>query len=151
MPGHMHVCMHWNRTNGDVINGGVSQTNAETCKISRICVKFAGFAQKMRNSCANLRNITKLFLQNLRKCARNLQPRLSRYRLLLSEAAGVRAARPAGTRASGGLQQLHQLPHRPGAHDGGLARSPGAPGPDLCFVLNCVFHCKSVLFWNYSF
>ena len=72
----------WNGTNGGEINGGVSQKNAATCKIGRICAKLAGFARNLREICANLRN---LFLQTLRKFARNLRPRLLRYRLLLSE------------------------------------------------------------------
>ena len=44
-------------------------------EICRICAKFA----------RNLRKFAKLFLQTLRKFARNLRPRLLRYRLFLSE------------------------------------------------------------------
>ena len=75
----------WNGTDGGVINGGVSQKNAERFKIGRICAKLAGFARNVRKSCANLRKFANLLLQSLRKFARNLRPRLLRYRLFLSE------------------------------------------------------------------
>ena len=45
-------------------------------EIGRICAKFA----------RNLRKFAKSFLQILRKVARNLRPRLLRYRLFLSDA-----------------------------------------------------------------
>ena len=66
----------------------LSQTNAETYKIGRICAKFAGFARTLREICAKF---AKLFLQQLRNFARNLRPRLLRYRLFLSE--GLRGQR----------------------------------------------------------
>ena len=85
----------WNGTDGGVINGGVSQKNAETCKFGRICAKLAGFARNLRDICANLRKIANLFLQNLRKFARNLRPRLLRYRLFQSD---LQAAPPGAAR-----------------------------------------------------
>ena len=46
--------------------------------LREICAKFAQI-------CANLRKFAKLFLQKMRKFARNLRPRLLRYRLFRSE------------------------------------------------------------------
>ena len=87
-------------------------------EISRICTKFA---QK-------LRKFAKCFLQTLRKFARNLRPRVLRYRLFLSDlglgrapslpaagcagyaaggagGAGTRAAAPAATRCARACRQ----------------------------------------------
>ena len=99
MPSTSAEYTSWNGTNGGVINGGVSQTNTETCKIGRICAKLAGFAR-------NLRKFAKLFLQNLRKFARKLRPRLLRYCLFLSE--HVPTARANGRSAAGRLLETYQ-------------------------------------------
>ena len=66
-PASEHRRTYWNGTNGGVINGGVSQKNTETCKIGRICAKLAGFAQHLREICANLQNCFCKIDANLRK------------------------------------------------------------------------------------
>ena len=59
--------LHWNRTNGGVINGGVSPTIAERNKIDQICAKFAGFARKFTKFVGKKRGVNPLCLPNLRE------------------------------------------------------------------------------------
>ena len=66
-------------------------------EICRICAKFTQICAKLR-----MRKFAKLFLQNLRKFARNLRPRLLRYLLFLSEA-GRAGLWPAARAAAGVL------------------------------------------------
>ena len=62
--------------------------HANLAELARIWPDLREICAKLARICANLRKFAKLFLQKMRKFARNLRPRLLRYRLFRSKCCG---------------------------------------------------------------